>query len=456
MFESAYVDIEYKAQNNLTGQSNITVITEITADDLQFGESEVKNFTIEVKGVNGYSINITKDNIQVLNNGTALNIEVNNSVITIKDGLKTGKYNLTIKYLGDTTFIQSVKNISLSVYGINATTSTNINSTLKGNITISVIAGDELLNITPSDLNITASYKDGNNTVNITVTVVKIENGTLYFTLGDGNFTTATLTIKYNNTEANVTLNRIYNVNIIPVTVSADYQDGNFTFKLIDVDTNEVLSNKTVSVTMTKDGTSIYFITINSGGGYNLGTTTTITSDENGIATLNNENFYPGLMISSKIFAPVGTYSITLTGSGAVKGSNTTNITINKIDVNIVLEKYEEYYGSEKKVKIIVTNAKTGKTVSGVYILLNITGATLSNPNQITDENGTIQLGVTGLYPNTFKMTFNANDTNLNNASSSGSFIIKKIPVVINGKDVTIYYNSGSTYTIKVTKDGKL
>lgn len=105
--------------------------------------------------------------------------------------------------------------------------------------------------------------------------------------------------------------------------------------------------------------------------------------------------------------------------------------------------------------KIIVTNAKTGEPVPGAYILINITGASLSTPRQMTDENGTIQLGVTGLYPNTFNMKFTTNDTNLKTKTMSGSFIIKKIPVTISGSNVQIYYNSGTTYTIKVTKDGK-
>ena len=53
-------------------------------------------------------------------------------------------------------------------------------------------------------------------------------------------------------------------------------------------------------------------------------------------------------------------------------------------------------------------------------------------------------------------MTVSNNDTkNINNKSVKGSFTILKIPVKTNAKDVTVYYNSGVTETIKVTKDGK-
>jgi hypothetical protein len=454
-FDSAYVNIVY--DNTLTGNTTVIVNTTIVANEtLIYGQSEAKNLTVEVKGTNGHVINLTNENIQVLKDGKALNITVNNSVIIINDELKAGIYNLTVKYAGTNTYLASNKTIVVTVYGINATSPINVNSTKKGEVKISIINGNETINITKGDLTLNVTYINGNDTVVIPVTEYDIENGTLTFTLENGNFTSAILNIKYKNTEANVTLNRIYNVNIIPIGASADFQDGNFTFKVVDKDNpDEVLTNKTVSIMMTKDGTNVYFITKTSSGGYNLGTSTTLTIDENGIATLNNTNFYPGLVISDNIYAPIGTYVATVSGSGAIKGSNKTNLTINKIDVNIVLQPFSEYYGTDKKVTITVTNSKTGKTVSGVYIALNITGATLSSPNQVTNGEGSIELGVSVLPTGTYAMSFAANDTNLNNSNGSGSFTIKKIPVVINGKDVTVQFNTGTTYTIKVTKDGK-
>ena len=446
-FDSAYATISY-AVNNLTANTTIKVNTEITASDLQKADSEVKNFTIEVKGTNGHAINVTKDNIKVFNGAKALNIDVNNSVITIKDALTFGVYNLTIKYLGEDTYLASNKTIALTVYGINTTASANINSTKKGEIKVGINNGTDLITITKNQLNLTVTYKVGNDTFNITVTEYDINNGTLTFTLENGNFTTATLTIKYLNATKEVKLNRIYNAIFKPVNLYADYQDGNFTFLVIDADDGNPLVNK--SVTIAGKGVQLFW---KNGNSYS--TQTTIKTDENGILTLVNENFYPGLEIATIMYAPNGDYNLSLTGAGDLKGSNTTTITIGTIAVNIVVEKYEEYYGSEKKVTITVTNAKTGKTVSGVYILINITGATLSTPRQLTNENGTIQLGVSVLPTGTYKMSLESNDTKLNHSTGSGSFTLKKIPVVITGKDVTIQYNTGTTYTIKVTKDGK-
>lgn len=458
-FNTAYVDIKYMAENELTGKTTIKVGTQtiVTPDTINKGIGEVINFTVAVISVNGTVIPVSDKNIKILNNGKEVKFTCNNSDVTLTDKFNYGVYNLTVQYIGTESVGTSEKIIALTVYGINATNTTNINSTKRGEIKINIINGTVPIDIDVKDLNLTVTYKDGNVTKNITVTPVKYENGTLTFTLQNGNFTTATLTIKYNNTEANVTLNRIYNVDIIPITVTNDYQEGNFTFKLVDIDDPKlVLSNKTVSISMNKNGTNIFFITRTSGGGYNIGTTTTLTSDENGIVTLVNQNFYPGLVISTSIFPPVGTYVATVTGSGALKGSNKTNLTINMIDVKLELEPFDEYYGTSKKVTIKVTNAKTGKVLAGVTICLNITGATLSNPNQLTNENGTIELGVTGLPTGTYEMKFNTNDTNLNNANGSGKFTIKKVPVVINAKDTTIYFNTGATSTITVKdKNGK-
>lgn len=457
-FDTAYVDIKYMAENELTSKTTIKVGTQtiVTPDTINVGTGEVIKFKVEVISVNGTVIPVSDKNIKILNNGKEVKFTCNDSVVTLTDKFNYGVYNLTVQYIGTENVGTSEKIIALTVYGINATNTTTINSTKKGELKINIINCTVPIDIDVKDLNLTVTYKDGNVTKNITIKDVRYENGTLYFTLENGNFTTATLTIKYNSFSVDVTLNRIYNVNIIPITVTNDYQDGNFTFKLVDIDDpNLVLSNKTVSISMTRNGTIIYFITRISRG-HNIGTTTTLTSDENGIVTLVNQNFYPEIHISTSIFPPVGTYIATVTGSGALKGSNKTNLTINMVEVKLELEPFDEYYGTSKKVTIKVTNAKTGKVLAGVTISLDITGATLSNPNQLTNENGTIQLGVTGLPTGTYEMKFKTNDTNLNNANGSGKFTIKKIPVVINAKDTTIYFNTGATSTITVKdKNGK-
>ena len=454
-FDSAYVNIRY--DSTLTGNTTVQVNTIVNASDIFVGESEVKNITIEVKTTNGIVLNLTDKNIQVLNNGKALNITVSNSTITIKDTFKFGIYNLTIKYLGTDTFIASNRTIAMTVYGINATASANINSTKKGEVKVEIISGNATIDIDVNDLILNVTYKNGNDTVEIKVLEPRLVNGTLYFTLENGNFTTATLNIRYKSTETNVTLNRIYNINIIGMNVTSEYQGDNFTFLIVDIDdNNNPLAKKTVTMTAkSSSGTDIIFTTVSSSGSYSMGPTLTVVTDEKGIANVENKNFYPGYVFGTNLYPPVDTYTFTVTGSGALKGSNSTKLTVTKINVNIVVEPFDEYYGTDKKVTVKVTNARNGKAVSGVNIVLSMTGATLSNGNQATNDNGEIELGVSNMPTGTYTLYFTTNSTNVNNKSGSGQFTIEKIPVVINGKDVTIYFNTGTTYTIKVTKNSK-
>ena len=451
-FESAYADIKYN-ENNLTAQTTIKVDTEITASDLQKGESEVKNITIDVKGTNGHNINITKDNIQVLNNGKALSIDVNNSVITIKDALKFGVYNLTIKYLGKNSYIASMKNITLTVYGINATASTNVNSSKKGEVkVVEIINGTEKINVTKEDLNITVTYKDGNATKNITATIDKYENGTLYFTLANGNFTTATLNIKYRNTEKNVTLNRIYNAKIEIINSVNEYKTGNFTFKLVDVDDNSTISGKTIKLTTVG----------------NIRAGFSATTDANGIANFRTINLYEfnntgsngGAISLSQIELDVGNHSVDLETEGNVKATKvTTNLTITPGHFKITVDPYKEYYGTDKPVTVTVTNS-LGEAVPGVIVKLTIDK--LSGDYYLyTNTSGVGRISIyntetkSGLVGGDYVFAASNNDTvNIVNTSAKGTVTVLKIPTTISAKDVTVQYNSGKTSTITV-KDKK-
>ena len=89
----------------------------------------------------------------MLKDGKALNITVNGTVVTINDVLTFGAYNLTIKYLGTATYIESIKTVILSVYGINTTSTTKINSTKEGNIPLTIINGNETVEIKLMQLN---------------------------------------------------------------------------------------------------------------------------------------------------------------------------------------------------------------------------------------------------------------------------------------------------------------
>ena len=449
-FDSAYVKIVY--DNTLTGNTTIKVNTEINApENITYGQGEVKNITIEVKGTNGHVINITDKNIQVLNNGKALNISVNGSVVTINDALTYGVYNLTVKYLGTATYIESTKALILTVYGINTPSKVDVNSTKTGILNFTVYNGNETVDIDVNNLKLNVTYKNGNDTVEIPVTAI-INNGFLIFTLENANFTTATLNIKYNNTEVNVTVNRKYNVRFEAINNVVQYQSGKYIYRVIDIDTNEAFANKTVQLEY-KIVTGAISISGVSGSGITIINTITNTTNENGEVIFDNH----AMDGQGWGYMEVGNHTVTLkSGDFNITENSSQNITINKANITIKIDDYHEYYGSNKKLKITVTNTITGDPVKSTILHLYLPATTQKDYYFQTNENGTSEIGVKGFVGGTYDLTISNNDTkNINPASTKGSFTILKIPVVTNAKDVTVYYNSGVTETIKVTKNGK-
>ena len=329
-FDSAYVDIKY--DTNLTGNTTVKVNTVITANDtLSYGEGEVKNFTVEVKGTNGHVFNITDKNIQVLKDGKALNITINGTTVTINDVFKVGVYNLTIKYLGTATYIESNKTVVLTVYGINATSKTTVNSTLKGEIKLEVINGNETLNITAADLKLNLTYKNGNDTIIIPITSSEIKNGTLYFTLGNGNFTSAILNIKYNNTEVNVTVDRKYNVKVEAINNIVEYQSGKLIFKITDIDTNEAYANQTVDLEY-RIVTGAISISGVSGSGITIISTISNTTDENGILTIDHNKMNG----QGWGYMDAGNHNVTIKSEIIMLPSNPANSTRPKTAFNLL------------------------------------------------------------------------------------------------------------------------
>ena len=458
-FDSAYVVIKYN-ENNLTATTKIKVNTEINinngASNVTWGETENKILIITLTGLTdgaGHAINITKDNIQILNNGKAVNIDINGSVVTLKDSFKYGVYNLTVKYLGDGTFLESLKNITLKVYGLNATTPANINSSKKGEIKVGLIIGNETENIDVSKVGLNVTYKNGNNTEVIPVTADKYENGTLYITLENGNFTTATLTITYDNTTANVTLNRIYNAKIEIINGVNEYKTGNFTFRLVDLDDGSNITGRTIKLTTTG----------------NIRAGFSATTDSNGIASFKTANLYEFNQDSSNggfnlntIDMEVGNHTVDLETEGNIKAAKvTTNLTITQGHFKIVVEPYKEYFGTDKPVTVNVTNS-LGEPVPGVIVKLTIDKVS-GEYYLYTNANGIGSISIynkdtkSGLVGGNYVFTASNNDTkNIAPTTSKGTVTVVKIPTSIIAKDVTIQYNTGTTSTITVKdKNGK-
>jgi hypothetical protein len=250
----------------------------------------------------------------------------------------------------------------------------------------------------------------------------------------------------------NVTVDRKYNVKVEAINNIVEYQSGKLIYKITDIDTNEAYANQTVDLEY-RIVTGAISISGVSGSGITIISTISNTTDEKGILTIDHNKMNG----QGWGYMDAGNHNVTIKSGKFNKIENNIQpIVINKANIKIVIEDYKEYYGSEKKIKITVTNAATGDPVKNTILHLYLPVTTQKNYYFQTNENGTSEVNVNGFVGGTYDLTVSNNDTkNINNVSVNGSFTILKLPVVINAKDVTVYYNTGTTATIKITKDGK-
>ena len=434
------------------------ISTSVVSEDTTINEKETANIPVTVKDNESQIIDIKAGDLNVTESNKALKFNYANSSIILSD-MAAGKHNIVITYLGNGNYTNSSTKMTLSVIGdkiIDAST-VKVNSTKKAVVPIKLTDRVNEFDINKNNLTLILSYKDGNDTKTVNIDDFEFINKKLYFDY-NLDLSTCNLIINYkdgNNTiSKNVTVNRIYNIKINVLSNETEYSVGNFTFQILDIDDNLApLANKSITLSGNKNSTQLYWMTTSSSGSISISSSTTLKSDENGIVTLVNKDFYPGLVISTYVYAPVGEYSITLKGSGDAEGSSTVKLNIIKTTIDIVVNPYKEYYGSTKQVIINVTNAKTGEPMPGIILHLYMPSTTAKDFYFQTDNNGTSKINVSGLVAGTYQMTVSNNDTsNVNEKSINSSITIVAKPAKMKATFASpVYYNSGALATVKIT-----
>ena len=434
-------------------------ITSVESENTKVKTGETAILPVTVKDKDSNKINVTKSEISVSEGSKTVKSTYNNSQITITDNLKVGNHSLIIKYKGNNNYLASNTTVILSIfenYTIQLPSSFDINSSTKtAEIPINVTNGVDKKTESTDEISAVISYKEGNVTKNITVSDLKHKDGKLTFAynLAD-NITSSTLIVTYNDNETktskNTTLNRIFNVKIEALNLVNQYQDGEFTFKVTDVDTNEVVVGKQVVLTTVG----------------NIRAGFTVTTNESGIASFKTANLYEfnseGGNISQLEMKKldVGKHQVDITTSGNIKSEKlTTNLTISKAKIKIEIKDFKEDPGTNKNVTIAVTNTKSGNPVAGIVLKVELPQTVGKTYYIQTDSEGNAKISVKNLTGGVYNITASNNDTkNIVKASDSGTFIINPSKVVISTKSVTIRYNTGTTATIKVTdkKTGKV
>ena len=429
---------------------NTTVVSD---DEISIDETSNKTIDLTVNDNESKEITgITANNLTVKEGTKTIKFDYNNSKIIIKDTLSLGKHNLLVSYLGNGNYTNSSKNIVLTIFGnytIQAPSSVNVNSTRTVEVPINVTNGIDPKVINKEDFNVNLTYKDGNVTKNISITDFRIVNNTLIFNYElANNITTSTITLVYNANEsvksANVTLNRIYNVKIEEINTKSEYNNGAFTFKLVDCDNNtENLTGLTLSITL----------------GENIRSGFTGTADKNGIVTFKTIQLYEIEYKDGKISAKyltVGKHLVELSTKNNVKSTIVkTNLTVTTIPTVIKITSASTiYYNTGYTLNFKVTD-KSGKSISDVYVLVQIyTGSKYNNYIFQTNKYGNVNIKAP-LTVGSHKIVITSADSRYSANSVTKTITVKKASAKISAPKVTAYYNSGKYFTIKLMNTKK-
>lgn len=429
---------------------NTTVVSD---DEISINETSNKTIDLTVNDNESKEITgITANNLTVKEGTKTIKFDYNNSKIIIKDTLILGKHNLLVSYLGNGNYTNSSKNIVLTIFGnytIQAPSSVNVNSTRTVEVPINVTNGIDPKVINKEDFNVTLTYKDGNVTKNISITDFRIVNNILIFNYElANNITTSTITLVYNANKsvksANVTLNRIYNVKIEEINTKSEYNNGAFTFKLVDCDNNtENLTGLTLSITL----------------GENIRSGFTGTADKNGIVTFKTIQLYEIEYKDGKISAKyltVGKHLVELSTKNNVKSTIVkTNLTVTTIPTVIKITSASTiYYNTGYTLNFKVTD-KSGKSISDVYVLVQIyTGSKYNNYIFQTNKYGNVNIKAP-LTVGSHKIVITSADSRYSANSVTKTITVKKASAKISAPKVTAYYNSGKYFTIKLMNTKK-
>ena len=459
-------------------ENNTITINDVSAD------FDTKNITIPITiDSNGNPIEFNKEDISLVliyNNGTANEtVEITDFDFIVEEG------NYTISFVKDVPFTDAKLTIIYANGTINETSDEIIfidkntiicDSTIKvnnntRNVSIPIIINHTTmiiydgknitnvttLNLSESDISLVVKYE--NDEGNITETLplsdfLSGENGnyTINFIIPSDKFNNTALTIIYKNqfldeTNKTIQLEGVIEGKIVPINLTADYQDGQFIFLINDTVTGLPIANTNVTVTWK-------FLVDK----YTFSQSQTFLSDEEGYIRINNTDLYMYIIENSFLKVPlqVGNYNLTFTGGNGFVLNDIHEITVNKVYVNILPDPFETLAGDAKNFTVKVVNKNTGIGLESVKLQLKVKiNGQYSTYTIYTDQNGTARISVTlpgGNYP----ITVSTDDSNIYSTSASSSFVINKKQAVLSASNRTILYGSGIDVIVTATdKTGK-
>lgn len=471
LFISFLGNATYKASQTEVNLNITQTNTAINVSDVKVKVGENITIPFVIKIENNKTLNFTKSNLTVYYGDEEINFtKVDGGIKLLNFTPEIGNYSILIKYAGNNNCNGSNATFTLSILANNTIKAENVikvnNHTQ--NVTIPIVIINEIFDNETSKTNVTNFTVTQNDLIllftyfNGTENVTDVLANDQYNLTGEpGNYTISFFTDKLDNStltiifangtfnETNKTMNLIGYLNavIIPGIVSADYQDGKFTFQLVDSDTNEPLSNTTITVR----GVNFY----NFDNGTSISPSKEFTSDENGYITIDNINMNVGYDFSSFFYnytsLPAGKYNLTFKGNDSLSLENTTEITVNKVKVKIVASNYKQLVNSGVKYTFKVVNANNNKVIKLTAMQFKVKiGGNYTVFNTTTNMSGQSSFNI-NLIPGLYPILITTNSANVVKATVKRNLTVVKRTGILNANNRTILYGSAPTAIIRFT-----
>ncbi len=462
IFGDVSVDFQTK---NIT----IPIVIDNNGNAIEFSG---ENFTLELVYYNGTDYEtVYIDDFDFISEDGNYTISFANDTIQFKDVKLTviyanGTLNETsniIKIVDKNTIIADgtinvnnhTHNVTIPI-SVNHTTIISYDGKNSTNVTV--------LNLTQDNIVLVLAYNNGTDNLTITDFELNGDNGnyTISFLITDEQLNSTKLTIIYGNgtlneTNKTVTLKGIVEAYIVPINVSADYQDGEFKFQVFDAYDNGTQTMILSNVTITVSG--VIFVTKTGDSSYNFGSKD-FTTDENGFIVIKNNNtFYHNNILEN--FLSSGNYNLTFRGHEPYVLNSTIEITINKVQAEIVASPIVEEYEEGKKLNYIfqVINSNTGEAIKSALVQFRIYSSNIdATRSGRTNSTGFYTSPDLNLVAGTYNLQLESIDSNLICSAVKQTITLNQRAAVISASNRTVLYGSGDyvVATVKDKKTGKL
>lgn len=387
--------------------------------------------------------------------------EIQTITASIYNGFGPGKHNVTFKNLSP-----GMKNVIVSYGGNYDPTKPEISngtsikyfakSTKTGSFYIKPIPVSPGLDVTANEIyngqNATITVAVNNKTTGKVTININGEDKVIEMNEGKATFTTPALktgehefTVSFEGDEyflaesKNVTVKVKDNLRIEVVNDVNQFKNGYYTFRVVNEIDGSPASG--VNVRLTTFG--------------NVSAAFTCVADADGIASFKTSSLHK-FRVNGTLFIDeftVGKHQVKVSVNDKTLTSNQLicNLTVTPANIKITINPYEEYYGSDKRLNITVTNVD-GEALPGTVLNVLIPESSSDYYYVSTNENGTAQINASLLFKGTYGITVSNNDTvNIMNITVNGNFTIKPLDAKFSANASDIFV--GENATIKVTVD---